>query len=253
MSTCDGRPDDEDPVSAPENLRTDRVRVALGLVVIAVVIAAAGVAIYGKRRTFADALHSVGIAAMLASLAVGALSVALTFPPWLVVLRGLGVDMPRAAGARVFFASQLGKYLPGSVWPVLIQMEAGRARGASRRTMLAANLITIALSCAVCLALACVLLPLSGTRVLAGYWWLLLALPFLILALHPTAVPWLIDRAAGLIGRPPLAQRLHVRDTARASGWSLASFLALGLHVAILVLAISGGGLSTVLLCVGGM
>ncbi|MDT4910769.1 MAG: glycosyltransferase 2 family protein, partial [Pseudonocardiales bacterium] len=35
--------------------------------------------------------------------------------------------------------------------------------------------------------------------------------------------------------------------------WALVSFVVLGLHVAILALAIGGGGFSTVLLCVGGM
>jgi uncharacterized membrane protein YbhN (UPF0104 family) len=253
VTTSDGPRDDADPVIAAENLRTNRTRAVLGIVVIAVVVAAAGLAIYGKRHSFADALHSVGIWPMLASLLVGVLSVSLTFPPWLVVLRSLGVNMPWGAGARVFFTSQLGKYLPGSVWPVLIQMEAGRARGASRRTMLAANLITLVLSCTACLTLACVLLPLSGAHRLAGYWWLLAGLPFLVASLHPRAVPWLLDRAFGLIRRPPLAQRLHVRDTVRASAWALASFVLLGLHVAILALAIGGGGFSTVLLCVGGM
>jgi uncharacterized membrane protein YbhN (UPF0104 family) len=253
VTTSDGPRGDTEPVAIPENLRSDRTRTALGIIVITVVIAAAGVAIYSKRRSFADALHSVGIWPMLASLLVGMLSVSLTFPPWLVVLRSLGVEMPWGAGARVFFTSQLGKYLPGSVWPALIQMEAGRARGASRRTMLAANLITLVLSCAACLMLACVLLPLSGAHRLAGYWWLLAGLPFLVASLHPRAVPWLLDRAFGLIRRPPLALRLHVRDTVRASAWALVSIVVLGLHVAILALAIGGGGFSTVLLCIGGM
>ncbi|MCU1656877.1 MAG: hypothetical protein JWO57_1533 [Pseudonocardiales bacterium] len=225
----------------------------LGGAVVAVVVAAAAFAIYHQRHSFADALDKIGVGAMLASLVVGAAGLALTYPVWREVLLGLGVDMPWSVGARVFFTSQLGKYLPGSVWPVLIQMEAGRARGASRRTMLAANLITIVLSCAVGLTLACVLLPLSDAHALSRYWWLLLALPFLIALLHPRAIPTLLDRAFGLIRREPLGQRLHVRDSLRASSWSIASFVALGGHVAILALAIGGGGLSTVLLSIGGM
>jgi glycosyltransferase 2 family protein len=62
-----------------------------------------------------------------------------------------------------------------------------------------------------------------------------------------------LDLAFALFRREPLGQRLHVRGTARASAWSLASFAAQGLHVAILALAIGGGGFSTVLLCTGGM
>jgi hypothetical protein len=224
----------------------------LGGVVFAIVFAAAGFAIYHQRHSFADALDRVGGWAMAWSFVLGVISVGLTYPVWREVLLGLGVDMPWRVGAQVFFASQLGKYLPGSVWPVLIQMEAGRARGASRRTMLAANLITIVLSCAVGLALACVLLPFSDSRALSRYWWLLLALPFLIALLHPRAVPLVLDRAFALMRRAPLNERLRVRDSLGASAWSLASFLALGLHVGILAAAI-GGGFSTVLLSIGGM
>jgi uncharacterized membrane protein YbhN (UPF0104 family) len=225
----------------------------LGAIVVVLVVAAAAIAIYRQRHAFADALDHIGLWAILASLAVGALGTALTFPVWREVLIGLGVTMPWGAGARVFFTSQLGKYLPGSVWPVLIQMEAGLARGASRRTMLAGNLITIVLSCAVGLILASVLLPISNAHALSRYWWLLIALPFLLALLHPRAVPMVLDRVFALLRREPLDQRLELRDSARASLWSAVSFLAQGLHVAILALAIGGGGVSTVVLCVGGM
>lgn len=217
-----------------------------------VVFVAAGLAIYHQRNAFADALDRVGVWPIVWSFLVGSIGIGLTYPVWREVLRGLDVDMPWGLGGQVFFTSQLGKYLPGSVWPVLIQMEAGRARGASRRTMLAANLITIVLSCAVGLVLACVLLPFSDSHALKRYWWLLLALPLLIALLHPRAVPKVLDLAFSLLRRPPLDQRLRVRDSLRASAWSLASFVVLGLHVAILGVAI-GGGASTVLLSIGGM
>ncbi|MEP6598565.1 MAG: lysylphosphatidylglycerol synthase domain-containing protein [Actinomycetota bacterium] len=253
MNIPDERLDAEDAAAAQENPRADRSRAVLGVIAVAVVIAAAGLAIYHQRRSFASALHHVGISSMLASLLVAALSTALTFLVWRGVLHGLGVDMPWGLGVRVFFTSQLGKYLPGSVWPVLIQMEAGRARGASRRTMLAANLVTIVLSCAVGFTVASALLPLTDSRALSRYWWLLVALPFLLALLHPRAVPMVLDRVFALLRREPLGQRLPVRDSVMASAWSVASFVAQGLHIAILVLAIHGGGFSTVLLCIGGM
>lgn len=253
VKNADARSGAEDPATAPEKRHVDSRRAALGGVVVAVVIAAAGLAIYDERHSFADALGHIGIWAMLASFVVGTVSTALIFQAWRHVLAGLDVDMPWRVGARVFFTSQLGKYVPGSVWPVLMQMEAGRARGASRRTMLAANLITIVLVCAVGLTLASVLLPLSDTRALSRYWWLLLALPFLLALLHPRAVPMVLDRSFALLRRAPLGERLDVRESVRASAWSLASFVAQGVHVAILALAVGGGGFSTVLLCTGGM
>jgi hypothetical protein len=121
--------------------RTSRWRRLAAVAVLLLVVLAAGYAIYRDRHSFADTIRRVGVLASLASFAAGLLGVAATYPAWRQVLAGLGPRFPWGAGARVFFASQLGKYLPGSVWPVLLQMEAGRARGASRRTMLAGNLL----------------------------------------------------------------------------------------------------------------
>jgi uncharacterized membrane protein YbhN (UPF0104 family) len=222
-------------------------------VVIAAVVAAAAVAIYRDRHSFADTIRHVGVAATIASFAAGLLGVAATYPSWREVLGGLGVRLPWTAGARVFFVSQLGKYLPGSIWPVLMQMEAGRARGASRRTMLAANLITVVLSCATGLILACLLLPISDAHALARYWWVLLALPPLLVLLHPRAMSAALDRLFRLVRRAPLGERLDPVATARAGGWALVSWLGLGLQVWILYAAAGHASFSGWLLCTGGM
>ena len=220
---------------------------------IAAVIVAAGIVVYGDRNTFVDTLRREGVWAVVASFACGMVGVAATFPVWREVLQGLGVKMPWGAGARVFFISQLGKYLPGSVWPVLLQMEAGRARGANRRTMLAANLITIVMSVSVGLVAACLLLPLYDPAALTRYWWALLALPFLVALLHPRALPAAVDRVFGWLHRPPLGEQLEVASGLRASGWSVVSWVGLGGQVAALCFGLGHGGLSTLLLCTGGM
>jgi hypothetical protein len=247
------RPGAEQPVAGSDERRVSRGRAIAGAVVIVVVVAAAGVAIYRERHSFADTLRRVGAGSMVLSLLAGLVGVAATFPMWREVLRGLGVAMPWGVGSRVFFTSQLGKYLPGSVWPVVMQMEAGRARGASRRTMLAANLITLVMSCALGLVVACVLLPLYDAHALRKYWWALFALPFLLALLHPRALPALLDRAFALIHRPGLGERLDVRSGLRAGGWSLVSWLGLGTHLAIVCAALGHGGLSVFVLCTGGM
>jgi glycosyltransferase 2 family protein len=249
----DVRPGAEQPVVGSGERRVSRGRAIAGAVVIVVVVVAAAVAVYREWHSFADTLRRVGAGSMILSLLAGLVGVAATFPMWREVLHGLGVTMPWGTGSRIFFTSQLGKYLPGSVWPVVMQMEAGRARGASRRTMLAANLITLVMSCTLGLIVACVLLPLYDAHALRKYWWALLALPFLVALLHPRAMPALLDRAFALIGRAPLGERLDVSSELRAAGWSLLSWLGLGAHLAVLCVALGHGGISTFLLATGGM
>lgn len=233
---------------APSKART---LMAIGAVV--VVLVAAVFAIYRERHSFTDTLHRVGIGSMLESFALGLFGVGATYPTWREVLAGLGAPLPWRAGARVFFVSQLGKYVPGSVWPTLLQMQAGRRYGAARRTVLTGGLITVLLNCCVGLLVGCALLPLYNAHALAHYWWVLLALPFLLALLHPRALTALLDRVFALVHRPPLGERLPVRASLRAGAWAILSWAALGAHLAVLCAALGSGGVSTFVLCTGAM
>jgi hypothetical protein len=190
---------------------------------------------------------------MVLSGVAGLVGIAATYPLWREVLYGLGVRIPWLAGSRVFFVSQLGKYIPGSVWPVVLQMEAGRTFGARRRSVLSANLVTVVLGCAVGLVLACLLLPLYDATALGRYWWLFLALPFLIALLHPRAMPTILDRLFALARRPPLGGRLEPRSVFGAVGWSLLSWFGLGAHLFVICAALGHASFSVFVLCSGGM
>jgi uncharacterized membrane protein YbhN (UPF0104 family) len=218
-----------------------------------VVFIAAGFAVYRQRDAIADTLRQVGLWPMLLSGVFGLVAMGLTFPLWREVLHGLGARLPWTTGCRVFFVSQLGKYVPGSIWPIVMQMEAGRAYGIRRRTMLAGNLITLVLACAVGLVLACALLPAYNAAALGRYWWLLLVLPFLVVLLHPRAMSAILDRLFAVLHRPPLGERLQPRSEVRSVGWALAYWVALGGHLTVLCAALGHGGLSAFVLCTGGM
>lgn len=236
------------PAERPSTRRT-----AVAICFVALVVAAAAYAIYRERDAFGDALRHIGVWPMVVSLLIATAAVGMTFPIWREVLAGLGVPLPWGFGARVFFTSQLGKYLPGAVWPVVAQMEAGRARGASRRTILSGNLFTVVLSCCVGILVACVALPAWSPHALTHYWWVLLALPLLLALLHPRALPTLLDKVFALLHRPPLNEQLPLRYTMRAAAWSLASWAGLGLHLYVLSAALGHGGISAFALCAGGM
>lgn len=219
--------------------------------VMALVVAGAAVAVYHERHSFSATLHRLGAGTLLASFGCALVGVVATGAAWIEVVRGLGVDMPWRDGGRLFFTTQLGKYLPGSVWPALLQMEGGRAHGASRRTMVAANLISLTLGCSTGLLVAAVLVPVSDADALSRYWWALLFLPALVVLLYPRTIPALLDRFLAQFHRPPLGERLGVRPGLRASGYSFLSWLGLGGHLTVVCAALGRGGFSTFLLCSG--
>ncbi len=217
------------------------------------VVALAVVAVVRDRVKFAAALAEIGWGSATLSALLAAGAVASSYAVWAQVLRSLSADMPRRASVPVFFVSQLGKYLPGSVWPVLAQMEAGRAHRIPRRSMVAANLLTLLVLLAVGVAVACALLPLGSTQALHRFWWLFLALPVLLVLAHPRVLPAAVDRAFRLVRQPPLDTRLRLRPLVVALGWSLLSWVLFGAHIAVLSAGLGHTGFSVLVLSTGAM
>ncbi|GAA1888733.1 lysylphosphatidylglycerol synthase domain-containing protein [Lapillicoccus jejuensis] len=233
--------------------RPSRARRLVGIALLLLVVAALVVAVVRNRQSFVDTVDRVGPGGLALSVVCGLLGIGATALQWRAVLAGLGVELSRRDAASVFFVSQLGKYLPGSVWPIVMQMEAGRSRGASRRTMVAANLVTLVLGLASGLVVAGLLLPFSSPQALGRFWWALAALPLVVVLALPRTLPWLLDAVLRLLRRPPIGLRMTGRATLRASAWATVSWVFLGLHLLVLASAVSDLSGRTLALCIGAM
>lgn len=116
----------------------------------------------------------------------------------LMWLYGLRIFSARAGVARAsvwFFAGQLGKYLPGGIWPVVGQGELAYRGGVARRIAYSTTLLATGLMC-VGGAAACVLLaPLAiaeGSTARTGLW-ILLLIPAGVLLVHPAVFGRALD------------------------------------------------------------
>lgn len=219
---------------------------------IALASAAAVYAVSKRRQELALVLDHLGPVAVMASVLLGMLGTGASFLLWRQLLHGLGADPPRSESFHVFFVSQLGKYLPGSVWPVVAQMEFGKKTGVGRRTMLAANALTLALGLAVGLIVAAALLPWTSPTALRTFGWFFLIFPFLLALLHPRTIPGLLDWLFKRIGRAPLEQRLTWSATWRAACWALLSWVLLGLHLYALTSGLGLAGPRVLAATIGG-
>lgn len=241
----------DEPYDGPP--RPSRVRELVGVLLLALVLVAVAVAVSRNWLAFVDSIHKIGAEGVALSLSAALVGVFSTYLQWRSVLIGLGVRFGVLEGARVFFVSQLGKYLPGSVWPVVMQMEAGRSRGANRKTMLAANLITVLLSVFAGVVVAGLLLPFAFPAALQRFWWALATLPLLLILAHPRSVPFLLDRLLRALGREPLNVQMTGSATMIALGWSALTWVALGIHLTVLAAAVGTPSLTLLVLCTGGM
>jgi len=233
--------------------KTSRTRELISSAVLVLVLGAVAVAVARNWAAFVDSIHKIGPLGVALSLAAALVGVAGSYLSWRSVLIGLGVRFGFLEGAQVFFVSQLGKYLPGSVWPILMQMEAGRRRGASRKTMLTANLITVLLGVCVGVVLAGLLLPFSSPAALHRFWWALAALPLLLALAHPRSLPFLLDLVLKAMRREPVHVQMTYGATTAAAGWSTLSWVGFGTHLAVLAAAVSEPSLGLLTLCIGGM
>jgi uncharacterized membrane protein YbhN (UPF0104 family) len=121
---------------------------------------------------------------------------------WVNVLSAIGADSPRSQVLRSYFIGQLGKYVPGGVWPVLGRAEmlvrSGVARSAAYPSV-GLSMVTTYLA-AVILSSIAAPFALWGTDGHQAY--VLIALPIGLALLHPA-----------LLGRVlSIAERLFSKD-----------------------------------------
>ncbi len=101
---------------------------AIGLAGIAFVVRR----IVRDRSDIADALSSANPVWLAVGGAAGLLSMTLIGVNWLLILRRAEAPAPWRRGMAWFFVGQLGKYVPGGIWPVVGQAELARRGGTTR-------------------------------------------------------------------------------------------------------------------------
>jgi uncharacterized membrane protein YbhN (UPF0104 family) len=75
------------------------------------------------RDEIAEALESADPVWLAVSLASGLCAMMLLGVNWLIIIRRTGSAAPTRRGLHWFFVGQLGKYVPGGIWPIVGQAE----------------------------------------------------------------------------------------------------------------------------------
>ena len=200
------------------------------LAVVACALVLGVLAVSRERHAIADALGDLrwwSIPASFAAYVVGLLAI---FRSWLVLLDHTGSKVSARSARRVYLVGQAGKYLPGSIWSVISQVQLGREYGISRVRMASASLVALAVSVTVALSLGCVLLPFSDDEALARYWFALpVAAAFVFLLWQPV-----LNLGVGLAAR---VTRVRIDHTYRggaiaaSAGWAGLANLFFGVHI----------------------
>ena len=157
-----------------------------------------------------------------------------------------------ATAVRVNFLGQLGKYVPGAVWAMAGQVSLAQDYRVPKRRSGAASLVSMAITLVVGLVMAGIVLPLASADALRHYWWVLICIPVLLVALWPRMTKFGLDLALRLVKRPRLDRALTLGGMGRAVGWTALAWVCYGLHAWLLVGDIAGRSLHVLLLSAGG-
>lgn len=115
--------------------RRRRSRSVLSVVLLLAVIAFVAFALRDSWSAVKEDIGLLSWADVAASCAFAAVAILCSAFAWRSVLHGLGHHMPTHDSLVVYTAGQLGKYIPGSVWPFVVQAQLGRRSGIPRLAM----------------------------------------------------------------------------------------------------------------------
>lgn len=152
---------------------------------------------------------------------------------WRAVLAELGSRLPLRDAARIYFVGQVGKYLPGSVWPALVQMELGRSAGVPRSRMGVSFVLALALSLLTGAVIGLPTVLSTGRYLLPALGVIVLVLPVLLV---PRLLGAVLDRGLRLLRRPPLERPLTRTGILRVVGLSAIGWVAYGVQAWLLAL-----------------
>jgi hypothetical protein len=150
---------------------------------------------------------------------------------WRAMLQGLGTEVPVRAAARIFFVGQLGKYVPGSVWPAVAQVELAARHGVPRRRSAAATGALMLLTPVTGALVGVALVPFVSPEAARTYWPAAAVIPLGALLLRPASFNAVAGRLLRLLRRPALDHPLSARGLLSSVGWLGTAWLLYGLHV----------------------
>lgn len=169
---------------------------------------------------------------------------------WRSVVLALGSPIGFGPAARVFFTSQLAKYIPGGIWPIVASTRLGRAAGLSGALSAVSMSIALLIGVTVGAVYSVGALYLSPA-VREHYWWAPIVLLVCgIVVLLPPVLNRLIALALRIVRHqqmPPLERRPFFS----AILWSVLSWLLLGTALACLVVSLGEVQLTEIVLSVG--
>ena len=181
---------------------------------------------------------------------------------WRAAAEDLEHRVPVPAALRICLVGQLGKYIPGSVWAYVLQMELAKRAGLPRARAFLATLVAVGLGVAAALGLGLLSLPslhaatnaadsTYADAVRVALYIVAILFPIALVCAFPQVLTRLVQLALRLLRRPPLKHKLTWPGVLRVIAWSALGYALFGVHLWLLANAQAAPGVKGLLLSIG--
>ncbi|MCU1375698.1 MAG: hypothetical protein JWO68_2984 [Actinomycetia bacterium] len=154
-----------------------------------------------------DAVTAASVGWLVAAVVLAAAGMTAIALGWRAVLAELGHRYPTRLVVAWYFTGEIGKYLPGGVWPILGRGELARRGGVRRTAAYSSVALSLGLLYLAAALVACVLLPFAIDGADGRVALVLLLPPVGIACLHP-AISGRVEALAARVLRRPIDVRV---------------------------------------------
>jgi glycosyltransferase 2 family protein len=183
--------------------RAKAASTSVGVVVALAAGAFVAQALLRNREEIGDALADAAPAWLVGAFATAAVGMIAIAVPWRRAIRLLGDDLPMAQVVARYFVGEIGKYLPGGIWPIVGRGELAHRWGLTRSGAYGSVLLSL-----FALYLAATFVVVAGLPVLlsgddgSGPVVVLVMLPVGLAVLHPSVLERIVRIGERVVRRP---------------------------------------------------
>ncbi|WP_062304064.1 lysylphosphatidylglycerol synthase transmembrane domain-containing protein [Demequina subtropica] len=221
--------------------RDIRMKAALRWGFLAVAVALLAWAVITGWDEVSVALRDLTWGAIAGALLACVVALGINAMSWRAVMRSIGLTATVPEAMRVFLLSQVGKYVPGSVWPVLAQAEFARDHGVSRPRAMTGSIVAMVVGVVTSAVVGAVGLLVAVPDALATYWWVLVVAAALAAMLVPSVLARVVALAFRVTRRTEEPARIGGRALLVSAAWSALMWVVLGVHAWLLLRELAPG------------
>lgn len=236
---------------------------SISVVITIAIVVGIGVWLRANGAEAVDAATKLNPAVLVVGLTATMAGSLIAAYAWWVIVKGLGAELPAWNAVTICLAGQLGKYLPGSLWPALMQAELAERQRVPRRIVVTGFAISLAASLCAGAVVGSLVLVSSGSAVaptvpgIAHGWAVAgataLCVAFTATVLFPGVVVSILTRALSRWIEPASISGLDRSALRNCLVLSVLGWVVTGLHVWSLAVSLGADPLSALPIAIGGL